>query len=90
MNHTLKSLFLENPDLTEEIEAFCEQDPQYRQAREQFYEAAHEAAGLVGFDLYDLLERRLGAYMGRCADLYYLFGLSLRQEVLSALQSEVS
>ena len=85
MNNNLKILFVDNPDLTEEIEAFCEKDPEYRSARDAFAEIAEEIAEIVGFDRYDAFERRFGAFKGRSDDLYYLFGLGLRQEVISAL-----
>ena len=86
----LKILFLENPDLAEQIEAFCEQNPAFLKAKLEFYETAHEIARIAGYDLYDRFERRLGDYLDCYTGLYYLFGLGLRQEVLSALQPEVS
>ena len=54
-----------------------------------FIRAAHEIAGLAGFELYDLFERRLGAYLNRLSDLYYLFELGLRQDILQGMDRQV-
>lgn len=81
----LPSLFL-NDTIDAEIEAFCAGDPEFVEARQQFYAAAHEIEKLIGHDLYDALETRLGAYWNRASDLYYLYGLGLRQEILGALE----
>lgn len=85
MNESIKMLFVDNPELDEKIEAFCEQNPEYLRKRQEFYETAEEIAQIAGFDLYDRFERRFGAYMACSNDIYYLFGLALRQEVLTAL-----
>ena len=90
MSETFVSMFAGNPGLVEQIEAFCARDPAYIQARQAFYETAHQVAERTGFDLYDDFERRFITYMGRAADLYYLFGLGLRQEVLYALAGDLS
>ncbi len=78
-------LLLENDALDAELEAFCNSDPKYLKARQQFYETAEKISQRVGFDLYDTFERSFGAYMSRTAGLYYLFGLGFRQEVLRAI-----
>ena len=85
MNDKIKMLFLDNPEIDEAIKRFYEQDPEYLRIKEEFYETAHEIAKIVGFDLYDRFEQRFGIYVARSSDIYYLFGLGLRQEVLSAL-----
>ncbi len=78
-------LFLENEAIDDQIEAFCNSSPEYRKAKQQFYEAAKDIAQRVGFDLYDAFESSFGVYLSRTADLYYLFGLGFRQEVLRAI-----
>ncbi len=78
-------LFLENNALDAELEAFCSSDPEYRNAKQQFYETAEEISRRVGFDLYDAFERSFGTYLDRTAELYYLFGLGFRQELLRAI-----
>ena len=78
----LSSLLYRNEILDAEIEAFCVSDPEYMQMKKEFYQAAQKIARQVGFDVYDRFETCLYAYLYRTADLYYLFGLDLRQELL--------
>ena len=84
--NTLASLFL-NDTIDAEIEAFCASDPEFVRTKEQFYATAHKIEALIGHDLYDALETSLGAYWTRASDLYYLFGLGLRQEILQNLSA---
>ena len=90
MNDTLKMLFLDNPDIDEAIMKFCAQNPEYLKIKQAFYETAQEIAEIAGFDLYDRFERRFHLYLAQSNDIYYLYGLGLRQEVILALQPEVS
>ena len=80
----LPSLFL-NDTIDAEIEAFCASDPEFAKIEQAFYETANQIAKLVGRDLYDTFEKGFVKYINRTADLYYLYGLGLRQEVLQAL-----
>lgn len=82
--NTLSALFL-NDTIDAELEAFCAGDPAYAKAETEFYETAHIIAQQVGFDRYDAFERRFNAYLHRASDLYYLFGLGLRQEILEKI-----
>ena len=84
MNDHIVTIFYDNPEISRMIEEFCETDPEYVQARKEFYETAHEIERAVGYELYERFEQRFGYYLSRCADLHYLFGLGLRQEVLRA------
>lgn len=86
--YTLPSIFLDNEALNDDITAICFNDPDWQKARQQFFETAAEISKHVGFDLYDDFESRFGLYMSRTCDLYYLFGLGLRQELLQALGAE--
>ena len=79
--NNLSSLFL-NDTVDEEIEAFCASDPEYLKTKQEFYEIADQFEKLAGPGLYDVFEKSLWAYMYRTADLYYLYGLGLRQEIL--------
>ena len=90
MNDHINMLFLDNLNLEEQIEAFCEKSPEYQEVRRRFFEAAHEIAAIVDFQLYDRFETSFGQLLSCSNDLYYLFGLGLRQEVLKALQPEMS
>ena len=44
MNDKIKMLFLDNPEMTEQIEAFCQRDPLFSKVKLEFYETAHEIA----------------------------------------------
>ena len=90
MLESVNMLFLDNPELVERIEAFCSQDPEYLKLRQEFYETAHEIAEIVGFEQYSKFESRFGLYISCVNDLYYRFGLGLRQGVFTALQTKVS
>ncbi|MEH2937609.1 hypothetical protein [Lawsonibacter sp. JLR.KK007] len=82
--NTLPSIFL-NDTIDAEIEAFCASDPEFVQAEQDFKEIARQIAQLVGFDWYDAFEKRFTKYMYRTSDLYYLYGLGLRQDILRAM-----
>ena len=90
MNNLIKTLFIDNPKLEEAIKEFCDQNPEYLKIKQEFYETAHEIAKIAGYDLYNRFEQRFGIYVACTSNIYYLFGLHLRQEVLSALQSEMA
>lgn len=85
MKTEIEALFRDNPNLEAQIAAFLNQDPEYIKAEREFYETAEKIAALAGFELYDRLEQRLGAYMARTGDLHYLFGLGLRQELIRTM-----
>ena len=88
MHNTIRNLFLGDFDLDEELEAFCERNPEYRKTQQEFYAVAHEIAEMIGFEQYDRLERSFGSYLNCANDIHYLFGLGLRQELLSALGAD--
>ena len=44
MTDKIKMLFLDNPEMTEQIEAFCQRDPLFSKVKLEFYETAHEIA----------------------------------------------
>ena len=85
MNDKLKMLFIDNPEIEEAIEDFCAQSPDYLKIKNEFYETTQQIAAIAGWELYDRFERRFNTYMACSTDIYYLFGLGLRQEVLAAL-----
>ena len=82
--NSLSTVFL-NDSIITDIEALCASDPEYLKARSEFYEIADRIEKLADPGLYDAFERSLWGYLNRTADLYYLYGLGLRQEVLQAL-----
>ena len=89
MNDPIKMLFIDNPEIDEAIKDFCAQSPDYLKIKEEFYETAQQIAGIVGWELYNRFEQRFALYIAGSNDIYYLFGLGLRQEVISALQPEM-
>ncbi len=89
MNDAIKMLFVDNPEIDEAVKEFYEKSPEYLKVKQEFYETAEEIAKIVGYDLYNRFEQLFGIYVARANDIYYLFGLGLRQEVISALQPEM-
>lgn len=84
MNEILKTLFLDNPYIPEQVYTFCNQLPEFREAERAYEEAADRLKTQLGTD-YDAFEETLNCHLAQYAHAYYLFGLRLRQEVLSAL-----
>ena len=85
MNEILKTLFLDNPYLPEQVCAFCDQLPDFQEAEQTYETAAAKLRTQLGYAEFDAFEETLNWYLARYAHAYYLFGLGLRQEVLSAL-----
>ena len=79
MKDKLKSLFMDNPYLAEQVYDFCNTRPEFREA-ERKYQAL--AGQLRAFDIFDEAQ---SWYMAKLVNAYYLFGLGLRQEVIEAL-----
>lgn len=84
MNEILKTLFLDNPYIPEQVYIFCNRLPEFREAERDYEKAAGRLRSRLGTD-YDAFEEALNWHLAQYAHAYYLFGLGLRQEVLSAL-----
>ena len=84
--NSLPSLFL-NDTIVTEIETFCASDPEFMRTKQEFYKITDQIETLASPDLYDAFEKGLWAYLYRTADLYYLYGLGFRQEVLQTLSA---
>ena len=82
--NSLPSLFL-NDTIVTEIEAFCASDPEFMRTKQEFYKITDQIETLASPDLYNAFEKGLWAYLYRTADLYYLYGLGLRQDILWAI-----
>ncbi|RKI67642.1 hypothetical protein D7V91_09350 [bacterium 1xD42-67] len=85
MDDILKTLFLDNPYIPEQVCAFCKQLPEFREAERAYEETADRLRARLGAAEVDTFDEVLSRYLARYVHTYYLFGLSLRQEVLSAL-----
>ena len=89
MEDLLSTLFQDNTELPGKIYEFCRQNPRFCQAEQEFKAIDRLAAEKLGAELYLELESAQMNYMAHLANVYYLFGLGLRQEVLSALAAEL-
>ena len=87
MNNILNTLFLDNPYLPEQVAAFCKTLPEYREAERAYQAAEQELEDRLGYEVSNRLSEIQFCYMARLVQAYYLFGLGLRQEVLSALEA---
>ena len=85
MNDILKTLFLDNPYLPEQVYTFCNQLPEFQEAERAYEEAAGHLRARLGRAEADNFDEILAHYLSWYANAYYLFGLGLRQEVLSVL-----
>ena len=85
MNEILKTLFLDNPYIADQVYAFCNQLPEFRKAEQNYNAFAAKLQTLLSGAEYDAFEETLNWYLARYVHAYYLFGLGVRQEVLSAL-----
>ena len=85
MNELLKTLFLDNPYIPEQVCSFCDQLPEFREAERAYGEAADRLCARLGGAEYSAFEEVLSWYLAQYVHAYYLFGLGLRQEVLFAL-----
>lgn len=85
MDELLKVLFLDNPYIPEQVCAFCNQLPEFREAERAYEAASDQLRGRLGAEEMDGFDEILARYLARYVHAYYLFGLGLRQEVLAAL-----
>lgn len=85
MNTILNTLFLDNPYLPEQVTAFCKTLPEYREAEQEYRAAERELEAQLGYEVLNRFDEAQSRYLARLVQAYYLFGLGLRQEVLSAL-----
>ena len=90
MNKTLKMLFVDNPYIAEQVCAFCSTLSEFQEAEREFNAVSEQIAEKLGQELYLDFEEAQSWYMAKLVNAYYLFGLGLRQEIISALQPKVS
>ena len=86
MNMILYKLFQDNPGLAGEVAKFCRTVPGYQTAEADFASQADQISRLVGPECYLPFEAAMNAQLAYEARAYYLFGLGLRRELLSALR----
>lgn len=85
METILQTLFLENPYIPEQVCAYCKTLPEFREAEREYRAAEQELENQLGYQAFNRFDEVQSRYMARLVQAYYLFGLGLRQELLSAL-----
>lgn len=87
MNNILNTLFFDNPYIPEQVCAFCKTLPEFREAEREYRAAEQELKNQLGYQVFNCFDEAQSRYMARLVQAYYLFGLGLRQELLSALET---
>ena len=87
MNNILNTLFLDNPYLPEQVCAYCNTLPEFQEAEREYRVAEQELENQLGYQAFNRFDEAQFRYMARLVQAYYLFGLGLRQELLSALET---
>lgn len=85
MNDILYTLFQDNTELPGKIFEFCKMDAEFCQAEREFSAISKQVAEKLGRELYFDFESAQSWYMAKLANVYYLFGLGLRQEILEKI-----
>ena len=78
----IDALFLRNEEIEEKIFSFCNDNPRYIAVKQQFLKESERIQEFIGYERYDQFESCFWNYLNCTADLYYLFGLGLRQELI--------
>lgn len=87
METILQTLFLENPYIPEQVCAYCKTLPEFREVEREYRAAEQELENQLGYQAFNRFDEVQSRYMARLVQAYYLFGLGLRQELLSALET---
>lgn len=87
MNTILNTIFLDNPYLPERVCTYCKTLPEFREAEQEYRAAELELENQLGYQAFNRFDEAQSRYMARLVRAYYLFGLGLRQELLSALET---
>ena len=85
MNDILNTLFLDNPYIPDQVYTFCKQLPEFVEAEQDYEAAAATLRARLGHEQFDAFDETLTRYLARYVQAYYLFGVGIRQELLSAL-----
>ena len=88
MNNILRTIFLDNPYIPEQVFAFCNQLPEFQEAERAYAQSADRLRARLGAEEADAFDETFSWYLAQYVHAYYLFGLGLRQEVLSALTGQ--
>ena len=90
MNNILYTLFQDNTELPGKVYEFCKENAEFCQAEQEYEAFSRQIEEKLGQELYLDFESVQSTYLAHMVNTYYLFGLGLRQEIISALQSEMA
>lgn len=85
MTSILKTLFIDNPYIPEQVCAFCSQRPEFLEAERNYGLQLENLEKRLGQAEAAAFDEALSWYLAQNVHAYYLFGLGIRQDVLSAL-----
>ena len=88
MKESIDSLFCNNPDLSHRIYTYCKANPEFMEAEAEYDALLQSLEQTLGYARMQEIEDCFLLYSARLVQASYLFGLSLRQEVLWALGRE--
>ena len=84
MNTQFIKLVLQNDELENQFYAFYQGMPEYQQANRAYDTVLSQVKEKMGNEFFDQLENHIITYWSLQSYANYLFGLGLRQEILSA------
>ncbi len=85
MQDLIEILFCDNPEIPPAVARFCDSQPDYVSARQEYETIASKIEELVGFELFDELESAHSYCMSYEVNAYYRFGLGLRAAMAERL-----
>lgn len=89
MNHTiLRSLFFDNPGLSDAMNEFCKNFPEYAETQQEYERLLEELEQAMGSSWTLRFEEALNRCWAVEDNALYLFGLGVRREALQALAAE--
>ena len=84
MNHSIVVKVLKQSEIEEEVYEYFKSMPEYQQANRAYDTVLSQVKEKMGNEFFDQLEHHIITYWSLQSYAHYLFGLGLRQEILSA------
>ena len=84
MNHSIVVKVLKQSEIEEEVSEYFKSMPEYQQANRAYDTVLSQVKEKMGNEFFDQLENHIITYWSLQSYAHYLFGLGLRQEILSA------
>ncbi len=85
MQDLIETLFCDHPEIPPAVARFCDSQPDYVSARQQYEAIASKIEKLVGYELFDELESAHTYCVSYEVNAYYRFGLGLREAITRRL-----